>query len=315
MSDDDSAEAREFPGQYVRIRGRVSRAGQVTWSPCLRTDTGPDQRAAARPPAADAAGAAVAILDQYTVIQLDNHDQAVGSATVTPQFRSPDQDRASFTARLPFDQRVRAVVLRLGGRELGRLTVPPDRPHFTLQRPKQDDDFDPTGVLHLHWAGHDAGHPTTFFVRFSHNGCDWVRPGVNLTTNDFYLDLTDMPGGDRCIVQVIATNGYRTSYAQTRHFAVPMKPPDILLTNSAGPVLSAQGFSRQHGPITGDTIRWLADDGTELARGPSFDVRSLSSGVHAVRVSVADGSGQVSTSDVGSYDATTGQRVITVLPL
>ena len=76
---------------------------------------------------------------------------------------------------------------------------------------------------------------------------DWARPGVNLRANDYYLDLREMPGSKRCRVEVIATNGYRTSYAATRHFGVPTKPPELLLEDNEGPVLFAQGFSRDHG--------------------------------------------------------------------
>ena len=47
------------------------------------------------------------------------------------------------------------------------------------------------------------------------------------------------------MVQVLATNGYRTSYVQTRYFEVPVKLPDLLFGRLAGSVLFAQGFSRQ----------------------------------------------------------------------
>jgi hypothetical protein len=40
MNDDDYTESEEFPAPFVRVRGRVSRSGQVHWSPCLRTEKG-----------------------------------------------------------------------------------------------------------------------------------------------------------------------------------------------------------------------------------------------------------------------------------
>ncbi|MBA3727559.1 MAG: hypothetical protein H0W86_14290 [Armatimonadetes bacterium] len=173
-----------------------------------------------------------------------------------------------------------------------------------------------SSVLHLQWCPHDSGYPITFFVRYSHNGKDWLRPGVNLKGNYYYLDLREMPGGKRCVVQVLATNGYRTSYVQTRYFEVPIKPPDLLLGGTIGPVLFAQGFSREEGPITGDDVVWLIDDGSVTRRGGSLDLRTLEPGVeliepgvHRVCVLISDRAGRQKTNEVGSYDSTTGLRV------
>jgi hypothetical protein len=234
---------------------------------------------------------------------------------VVPQFLSRDRQWAPFVVRLPYHPNVQAVALLLGERELGRLTVPTDRPYFTLLHPSEDDFIDPAGVLHLHWAGHDSEHPMTFYVRYTHNGRDWLRPGVNLHANDYYLDIRQMPGGRRCVVQVLATNGYRTSYVQTRHFDVPLKPPEVLVTSSDGPVLLAQGFSAQHGPLAADAVRWLDEDGTPLHQGTSLDIRSLPNGTHRISVAVTDEAGMEGAEQVGTYDAATGARITTAQPL
>lgn len=321
MSDNDDTESREFPAPYVRVRGRISRSGQVTWSPCLRTNKGPRQVTV--PPRSSTPHGQVSAEPgpesavrggRYTVTLLDYRDEPLDSAAVVPQFLARERQWAPFVARLPYRRHVQAVAMSLDERELGRLTVPTDRPYFTLLRPTEDDFIDPTGVLHLHWAGHDSEHPVTFFIRYTHNGRDWLRPGVNLHTNDYYLDLNEMPGGKRCLVQVLGTNGYRTSYVQTRHFEVPDKAPDILLTDSDGPVLLAQGFSRQNGPITTDAIRWLAA-GQQVGQGTSLDVRTLSKGTHEISVVVSDETGKQSAEHVGTYDATTGARITTTQPL
>jgi hypothetical protein len=155
----------------------------------------------------------------------------------------------------------------------------------------------------------------TYYIRYTHNGRDWLRPGVNVHANDYYLDLRMMPGGRRCVAQVLATNGYRTSYVQTRHFEVPVKPPEILITSSDGPVLLAQGFSPEHGPLGAEAVRWLGDDGGQLQQGASLDVRSLPDGTHRISVVVTDEAGLERTEHVGTYDAATGTRITTVQPL
>src|SRR5918994_1118531 len=43
MADDQNwIESEEFKAPFVRVRGRVSRRNEVTWSPCIRTFKGPD---------------------------------------------------------------------------------------------------------------------------------------------------------------------------------------------------------------------------------------------------------------------------------
>jgi hypothetical protein len=311
MGTDDYIESEEFPGRFVRVRGRLTRSGEVTWSPCLRTEKGPrEPRSRTRGDdrfAKLATEALTAKQGTHTVVFLDYRNQVLESGTVTPEFFAQNQDQATFEIRLPYHPNTQAVTLRIGDEELGRLDVPTDRPFFTLLRPTEDTFIDPTGVLHLHWAGHDSEHPMTFFVRYSHNGRDWLRPGVNLHTNDYYLDLREMPGGKRCIVEVIATNGYRTSYARTRHFEVPEKPPELLLGENEGPVLFAQGFSREDGPITRDNIAWLAG-GEVCQTGGTLDVRALPAGAQEISVRVTAPNGREAIAVVGTYDPKTGIR-------
>jgi hypothetical protein len=305
--DDDYIESEPFPGPFVRIRGRVSRAGEVTWSPCIRTYKGP--RETRREELAQVAAAAVVgPPDSYSVACLDYRDQPLVAGPVSPTFFATDQEWATFVTRLPYNAETQSVVLRLGEKELGRLDVPTDRPFFTLLHPGDDDFIDPTGVLHLHWAGHDSEHPMTFYVRYSHNDRDWARPGVNLHTNDYYLDLREMPGGKRCRVEVIATNGYRTSYASTRHFEVPTKPPELLLEHNDGPVLFAQGVSREQGPLTGDQISWLADDNV-IGTGGTLDIRTLPAGTHQITVHVTDSDNHETSATIGAYDTKSGKRI------
>jgi len=320
MPDDDYTESREFSAPYVRVRGRVSRSAEVNWSPCLRTHKRPKQPSAPPQPLTqgdeEKIEPAGAVYDGgYLVTLLDYRDERLDSAPVVPQFFSHDRQWAPFVVRLPYHPQVQAIALLHDERELGRLTVPADRPFFTLLHPTEDDFIDPAGVLHLYWAGHDSEHPMTFYIRYTHNGRDWLRPGVNLHASDYYLDLRQMPGGRRCVAQVLATNGYRTSYVQTRHFEVPVKAPEVLVTSSDGPVLLAQGFSPQHGALAAQAVTWLGEDGRRLQQGTSLDVRSLPHGIHRISVAVTDQTGLERIEPVGTYDSATGAVITTAQPL
>src|SRR5690348_6870827 len=110
-----------------------------------------------------------------------------------------------------------------------------------------------------------------------------------------------MEGGKRCRLQVLATNGYRTSYVETPEFVVSDKPARILLGSMQGPMLFAQGFSHVHGPLMGEAIAWSAD-GKEVWRGGSFDVRRLRYGVRQIAVTVKVPDGETSGIVLGHYD-------------
>jgi hypothetical protein len=299
-------ESKVFPGPFVRVRGRLSRKYEVEWSPALRTERGPGETGRDRTAARQ---------DQYTIDFLDYTGKVLESGPAALRFFAKDQETAKFIARLLYNDHTDSLRLRRGERVLSRHSVPTDRPCFTLLSPGEDACIDGSGVLHLRWCPHDSQYPMTFYVRYSHDaGKTWVRPGVNLRAHDYYLDLREMAGGKRCVVQVLATNGYRTSYVQTRYFEVPVKPPEILLGDAGGPVLFAQGFSREGGPIPGDNLVWLIDGiiVTEQAatrRGGSLDVRTLPLGTYQISIQVTDQAGRQRVQLLGTYDSSTGLRI------
>ncbi|WP_030682895.1 hypothetical protein [Streptomyces sp. NRRL B-1347] len=293
--------SRPFPGEYVRIRGRVTRSGTVRWGPCLRTFRKPSPPRTVPGPA-------------YTVSVEDSAGRVLASAPTVVVFDRREQQEALFGARLPYTARAHRVVLRRDGTELGAMVVPSGPPQFILNAPLSTPEIDADGVLHLRWQRLDTGEPEprpahTYYVRFTNaDGTFAPRPGVNLTDTSFDLDLRTMPGHRRCVVQVIATNGYHTSYVQTPPFALPPRPPELLLGTTDGPLLHAQGSSPQHGPITGADVAWLVD-GRAATTGGSFDVRSTGSGPHAIAVRITDRDGLATTAPLGRYDGTSGERL------
>lgn len=309
MEDDDLNESRPFPGPMVRVRARVSRRGDVTWALALRTfkgrgDAEGEHGISSTPPEA------MAVVDRepYIVEILDYEGSALVSRPVRLDFFAQDQEAATFSIRMPYDRNGEQLQLRRGERVLSRIQVPTERPYFTLLHPNDDDYIDPDGVLHLHWAAHTSEYPLAYFVRYTPDGGKtWHRPGVNLKTNDYYVDLREMPGGQRCRVEVLATNGYRTSYVRTRWFSVPRKPPMVFLGDTGGPTLFGQGFSLEDGPLP---VEWRADDGSVIATGATCDVRLPVVGTRKISAAAADVTGLECTVLVGRYDNIAGNLVL-----
>ncbi len=315
--------SREFAAPFVRVRGRLSRHGQVQWSPCLRTFREPRWIGAVAhpsiPPAIELSveQTGPGIVQQpadydYMITFEDGQGNILARAPTEPEFFAQNQEWAGFGQRLPYRRNTERVTLRRGEKELGALHVTRQLPEFALLYPLKAEQIDSKGVLHLRWEADPVGskkHPLTFYVRFSADGKQWLRPGVNLKSTEFDLDLREMPGGNHCVVQVIATNGYQTAFAETPTFQLPRKLPELLLGDTSGPVLFAQGFSREEGPIVGESIVWLADDKKQVGSGATFDARRLRSGVHQITVRIKDQSGAMISQVLGVYDGETGLLV------
>ncbi|SRR6266404_2057667 len=379
MSEDYMIKSRPFDAPFVRVRGRLSRHGVVTWSPCLRTFHPPSWKKATRggeqpsgsptsvPSAtkpglqpqqgvvgvtAEAEGvrlggapnpqfrlssagqkespaaltepngplgtSTVSVAgnnDGYVLVFEDAQGKVLTRAPARIRFFAAERQWALFTQRLPYYRDTHRVVLLRREHELGALVVPKHLPEFVLSHPVKSHEVDVNGVLHLRWDLDKAEKesakkaPLTYYVRYSADGSQWLRPGVNISGTSFDLDLREMPGSDHCIAQVIATNGYQTSYVETPPFAVPRKTPEILLATPRGPLLFAQGFSREEGPLVGKSVVWLADGKRPVGTGASFDVRQLRRGTHQLSVRVTDSRGAVMLQHLGWYDGETGRQV------
>ena len=369
-----STESREFPGPWVRVRGRLTREGVATFSPCIRTFKGPPERrhlgsidveramarrevvtsvAAERPrirTRADQAGGQIAVdvrsiprpnttraeladvgitVDQRSIprpddqipwidgeayeIRFEAKDGALlESAPTAPRFYARDAAWASFGGRLPYHPKTERVVLRLGRRELGVMPVPLTLPQFDLVAPLSSADIDTAGIVHLAWRQDAADKkankawPLTYYVRYVHDDGEGLRPGVNLSIETFDLDLRGLQGGKKCAVQILATNGYQTSYVETPTFEMASPGPTVMLGNPDGPDLFVQGFSPNHGALIGEAITWVVD-GKPRATGGTFDARILGEGDHDITVIVRDRDGLDVRQEVGRFDGRTGR--------
>ncbi|WP_289355608.1 hypothetical protein [Paenibacillus sp. S-12] len=308
MTNEHLIASREFEAPFVRVRGRLSRNDDVRWSPCIRTYRQPQGLQFPDPVEHVDTIKTTNWTHDYWILFEDGQGNVLARALAQPDFFAEDQEWGTFVQRLPYHRQTARVVLRKGSKEIGVLNVTQRLPDFVLYHPIKTSDIDPLGILHLRWeekSGHNKKTPYTYYVRFSHDHEHWVRPGVNLRKTEFDLDLRQMPGGKHCVAQVIATNGYQTAYVETRPFELPYKPAEILLGDTSGPLLFAQGFSRQHGPIQGENITWLMDGKKIVGMGSTFDVRKLRS-IHRLLVRVQEPSGDIVSMDLGLYDGDTG---------
>jgi hypothetical protein len=285
-----------FPSPYVRVRGRISRSYEVEWHYCVPTF---------KPPKAIHPGNTAS----YKLTSLDGAGAALVEADVEVIFQAADQERATFVLRLPYRPEAARITLSKEGRTLSEYVLPGERPMFELEVIGTGPEAT-ASTLRLRWrrpAG-AAGPPLNYLVRYSPDSIQWYRPGVNLRGDGYDLEFGEMPGSTACRIQVIATNGYHADYVELPPVTVPEKPPEVMLVDDRGPLLNAQGSSREHGPITGQGIEWWAG-GARVGVGGLFPVKTLGNGIHEISVRVIDRAGQSSTRVVGRYQGESGAKV------
>lgn len=295
-----------FEAPYVRIRGRISRRDEVRFSPCVRTF---------RPGRADSRDGKKRKAKigprhpqlPYRVTIEDGSGKVFESEYFAVKFRASTREWTRFVVRLPYHGAAKRVVVYHDDEELGSFSFPPHAPEIVLLHPTTAYSIDPDNCLELDWKpeGKSLRESLTYFVRYSADGKRWCRPSVSLTSTRYCVDLRLMEGGKRCRLQVLATNGYHTSYVETPEFAASEKPMRILLGDMRGPMLFAQGFSHKHGPLTGEALIWSAD-GKEVARGGSFDVRRLRYGIREIQVAAIAPDGLTRQVVLGRYDCRNG---------
>jgi hypothetical protein len=113
------------------------------------------------------------------------------------------------------------------------------------------------------------------------------------------VDFDLLPGGDRCRIGVLATDGVNTIVAESPSFAVPVKPcRAMILAPEDGSsfaigelvLLQGQGYYLEEQQAETEELVWTSSQAGELGRGMTVEVKGLSPGLH--RITLRAGTGE-----------------------
>jgi hypothetical protein len=142
----------------------------------------------------------------------------------------------------------------------------------------------------LRWSADGDPPPVQFRVRYSNDdGQRWqamVRP---TTERQVEVNLDEFPGGERCRIAVLATNGTRSQEAISEPFAVRVKPCQPMIQSpppgarlaTGDTVLIGNGWWLETMRPELDALVWTSDRQGELGRGRTVHV-SLTPGHHRI---------------------------------
>lgn len=95
------------------------------------------------------------------------------------------------------------------------------------------------------------------------DGVRWQRLAQALRDSSYSLDPSDLAGGDECRFSVFATDGFNTTYRDSKTFSLLIQPPMIVPLNfeencevlAGEPVLfEVEAISARFGSLDGDQI-------------------------------------------------------------
>ena len=131
-----------------------------------------------------------------------------------------------------------------------------------------------------------------YFVRFSHDGGKtWYPLGTRTKDLRQTVDFDRLPGGARCKLSVMATDGFHCYEVTTPAFRVARKPCDAMILNpdikprirEGEPlILQGQGLHREAGRVEKRFITWTSSIDGKLGSGSTFVADKLSPGKHTI---------------------------------
>ena len=244
-----------------------------------------------------------------SVVSVELLDADGGFLHALPCDPQPHVDRHSpfemFKVHFPDFRELGRVRLARDGAVLGEFPVASEGPHLSDVRMERDGQ-----LIRLTWQAEyreETAPAMEFGVRFSSDGNTW-RPVVSAGTEpSAVLDITLLPGGEECRIQIVASAGFRTTVHETDAFSLPRKPCTAYIVSPTAdaeyvagePItFSGTGFSPDFGNARPDEITWTSLAAGPLGSGHSITTTGLPVGHHWITVHVPDGLGGLATASV-----------------
>ncbi len=255
------------PGDYMLVRGRIS-AEEAVIAP-LYTVTLDE------PPPVHEAG-------EITLELRDDEGGVLSTTPVKVAWTADDDDgpTASFTAYVPPNDAGHRLVALVGETEIAQRVRSSNAPTILSTEPGAGDTWESNGNYAVGWQSQDLdGDAVVHRVEYSPDeGRTWIEIAMDDPAESLDLDAADMPGGDRALIRVTASDGFLSAMDVTSSsFSVAKKSPQLKIvaagegtafaTGAAG--LLAIGSDREDGDVDPATLLWSVD-GALIAEGTDY---------------------------------------------
>jgi hypothetical protein len=209
-----------------------------------------------------------------------------------------------FLEKIPWQSGTDRIVIKEGSTVLHVTHVSDSPPTVSLISPNGGETWLPYGEETITWTGSDNdGDPLRYALRYSPDyGASWMAIATDLSETSYVVDVGRLAGSETALIQVLATDGVRTTYEVSEaSFSVDGKPPEAyILTPSDGAVFAPgsvvilEGFSvdQEDNPLDdGSLFAWTSSLDGAVGVGRKLYVDTLRPGWHTITLTVRDRDG------------------------
>lgn len=215
----------------------------------------------------------------------------------------PGEDRIALISEVvPFVAGTERIVIETSGKPLASRNVTQSAPQVTVSYPNRGDNLEGQTAT-VKWQANDAdGDKLSYALLYSANaGKTWQTIATGLEEPQYTVNLEELPGSDRALFRVIATDGVNTgSGTSNGEFRVPSKPPKVAIISPVGgskfsslqtAVFTGEANDPEEGHLQGKALEWISNRQGKLGVGSSIAIRGLLSGKHTISLVATEKSG------------------------
>jgi hypothetical protein len=273
---------------------QISRGGHVELHPSLHLSTPSD-------------GESLGPESSIYCVLLDGAESVLGEGRAHQTFPSDDPTggQVRYNAILPWSPDARKLAVYRHRECLAKLEIAAEAPKIKIN--KLEFAGEGKKLAGLRWSA-EATQEIRYIVRYTHDdGTTWRAVAADLEATHTTVDLDLLPGGEHCRFQIVGYAGMRTGTAESKDFAVDMKPrtaiivspePDQVFEQNDPVVLLGGGFSADRGSTLNADVVWTSRIDGYLGTGHHVVATNLRPGRHWISVHVPDAQGAEATAGV-----------------
>jgi hypothetical protein len=246
----------------------------------------------------------------FTIDLLGNNSKVIEQYPFEPKNytdRIPGQDQLALIGEMvPYLPGVKQIAISKNGDTLALRNVSTSSPEVKMVVPSGGETLPPEGNITVSWNGSDANHDKLrYSLLYSANGGEnWKTINSAINETSYRVDLEELPGSDKALFRVIATDGINTDIADSNAtFSIPLKPPNVRIITPADHstfdsgkniTFTGEALDLEEGMLEGNALTWTSDKQGILGFGNSISSDELSPGLHEITLSSRDTNGNMS---------------------
>jgi len=228
-----------------------------------------------------------------------------GDVLYSSGFGEEMDDFLGFGFVIPYPEGTSKIVVKKGDSILKEVQPTKNPPRVTVHYPNGGETID--GTSEIKWSAEDRDDDKlSYSVLYSHDGGEnWTAIEVDLNDTSCTFTSSNLPGGDQCLVKVVATDGLNTGYdVSDSFFTISDKAPFVSIISprngdvyQVGDEVLLQGIAYDL-ESTELTVQWTSSEDGILGSGEELLIDELSQGEHTITFTVIDSTSKKAEEEV-----------------